>query len=124
MKSPQTCPAMLGRLRASTRLAVLVLLGFALNFTSAFACATHDYADIGLGGDPAAIAHADDGAGDGVAPPFENAGACSHCGVHHAAAIPVDARVVSVPNEGGIATRRVALRLDPEPGEDLRPPIV
>ena len=40
---------LLARLRASTRLAMLVLLVFALKVSTAAACVKHDFADLGLG---------------------------------------------------------------------------
>lgn len=82
---------LLGRLRASTRLAVLVLLVFAMKIGLAAACAKHDFADLGLGSDAthqvAVNASADT---DGDAPgkgPMPHAGACTHCGCHHATAV-------------------------------------
>ena len=58
---------LLARLRTSARLAVLVLLVFAIKIGAATACAKHDFADMGLGSDSdhaafVKVALADDGA--------------------------------------------------------------
>jgi hypothetical protein len=42
---------LLARLRTSARLAMLVLLVFALKIGTAAACAKHDFSDLGLGSD-------------------------------------------------------------------------
>ncbi|MGH8078735.1 MAG: hypothetical protein ACREPE_15645 [Lysobacter sp.] len=82
---------MLTRIRASVRLAVFVLLVFGLKIGTAAACASHDYADLGLGsgGDHALVVKAipdTDGFGD-ARMPLSHAGACAHCSCHHAAAL-------------------------------------
>jgi hypothetical protein len=117
---------MLARLRASTRLAVLVLLIFALKIGAAAACAKHDFADLGLGaGDThGAVAQAVDADGGDVSrTALTHVGTCSHCGCHHASALPTNTIVAfaSIPREGlsyrsGIPPSTY-LRLE------LRPPI-
>ena len=42
---------LLARLRSSARLAVLVLLVFAVKIGAAAACAKHDFIDLGIGAD-------------------------------------------------------------------------
>lgn len=117
----------LGCLRASARVAVLVLLVFAMKIGLAAACAKHDFADLGLGSDAShqvsASASADtddDSPGKG---PLPHAGACNHCGCHHAAAMPVPAYALTAP----LVHDRFGY--DPETGHsapaplELRPPI-
>lgn len=86
---------LLGRLRASPRLAVLVLLVFAMKIGLAAACAKHDFADLGLGSDAShqvtVSAPADTDGSEPGKGPMPHAGGCTHCGCHHAAAVPVQA---------------------------------
>lgn len=119
---------LLGRLRASARLAVLVLLVFAMKIGLAAACAKHDFADLGLGSDAThkvtVSASADTDGGEPGKGSMPHAGACTHCGCHHATAMPVSAYTLTaslvhdrfgfVPEAGQSA---------PAPLE-LRPPIV
>ena len=71
---------LLARLRTSARLAVLVLLVFAIKIGAATACAKHDFADMGLGSDSdhaafVKVALADDGA-DPADPLLGHVGCC------------------------------------------------
>ncbi len=117
----------LGRLRASVRVTVLVLLVFAMKIGLAAACAKHDFADLGLTPEASqqsvsAFADTDDGSNplEGQLP---HAGACTHCGCHHAAAVPVSAYALT----SALAPARFGYAPDaghsaPAPLE-LRPPI-
>lgn len=120
---------MLGRLRASARLAVLVLLVFAMKISLATACAKHDYADLGSSYGTShetvmTAAPADtDGGDDPAQSSLLHAGACTHCGCHHAAAVPVSAYAMTT----SLAHERFGYAPDaahsaPAPLE-LRPPI-
>jgi len=85
----------LGRLRASVRVTVLVLLVFAMKIGLAAACAKHDFADLGLTPEASqqsvsAFADTDDG-NNPLEGQLPHAGACTHCDCHHAAAVPVSA---------------------------------
>ena len=118
--------SLLARLRVSTRLAMLVLLVFALKIGTAAACVKHDFADLGLGtGDTHhAVVHATDtDAGDASKTVLTHAGTCSHCGCHHASALP--ARTVLafavIPREG--LAYRSGTPPSATPRLDLRPPI-
>ena len=92
-----TTPApgtLLGRLRASAWLAVLMLLVFTMKIGLAAACAKHDFADLGLsyGVSPETVmtaAQADTDGGEPTKGSLPHAGTCTHCGCHHAAAVPV-----------------------------------
>src|SRR5690606_37685718 len=91
---------LLARIRASSRLAVLVLLVFALKLGSAAACAQHDFADLGLDGETSTMGLLDVASADPGDPSGPNAlshlGACSHCGSHHASAVPADGFTTAV----------------------------
>jgi len=90
----------LARLRASTRLAMLVLLVAALKLGAAAACAKQDYADLRLGAGNAqgAVVQAmGPGAGDHSEASLPLAGACSHCGCHQASALPTIPAVALAP---------------------------
>lgn len=118
---------LLGRLRASARLAVLVLLVFALKIGAAAACAKHDFADLGLGSGDAqgAIAKAlDADAGSDLSKAaLGHTGACSHCSSHHATALPNESILVYA----SISAEAVLYRsgTPPSAGQclELRPPI-
>lgn len=118
----------LGRLRASTRVAVLVLLVFAMKIGLAAACAKHDFTDLGLGSDTAhQVAASASTNTDGDAPgkgALPHAGACNHCGCHHAAAVPVPAYALTAPlvhDRFGYASETGYSAPAPQ---ELRPPIV
>lgn len=117
----------LARLRASTRLAVLVLLVFALKIGTVAACVQHDFANPELGsGDAhgviAKALDADDG-GDLPKTALGHAGACSHCSSHHASALPNESILVFA----WISSEAVMYRsgMPPSPAQrlELRPPI-
>lgn len=119
---------MLGRLRASARLAVLVLLVFAMKIGLAAACAKHDFADLGLSyGTPhetvMTAAPADTDGGEPTKGSLPHAGACTHCGCHHAAAVPVSAYAMLT----SVAHERFGYAPDPAHSApaplELRPPI-
>ena len=100
MSSRPDRTTMLARLRASTRLAVLVLLIFALKVGAAAACAKNDFAEsnFGISGTHGVIVQATDtNAGDLSKTSFPPAGTCRHCGCHHATALPTNPVLVVVP---------------------------
>lgn len=88
---PAALRTVLARLRASTRLAVLVLLVFALKIGAVAACTQSDFAELDFGGGvgkgQAAGIHAP--AGDKSTAPDQakrvSVGACQHCSCHIAA---------------------------------------
>ena len=99
---------MLARLRASTRLAMLVLLIFALKVGTAAACAKNDFAEsnFGISGTHGVIVQATDtNAGDLSKTSFPPAGTCSHCGCHHATALPTNPVLVVCPDPAGSRCR-------------------
>ncbi len=118
---------LLGRLRASARLAVLVLLVFTMKIGLAAACAKHDFADLGLGSNPShqvsLSASADTDGSEPSKGSMPHAGVCTHCGCHHASAVPVMPYALTAPlahaRFGEIAD---AGHSTPAPLE-LRPPI-
>ncbi len=120
-------PQMLARMRASPRLAVLMLLVFALQIAAAAACTTHDYVDLGFGVSDTlgtAVQAVDVDAGDLPKPSLAHAGSCNHCGCHHASALQTTTvlALASTPSEHGDCSRgglppNSYLRLE------LRPPI-
>ncbi len=118
---------LLGRLRASERLTVLMLLVFSLKIVTAAACAKHDFGDAGPGASEArgVIAKAlDADAGSDPAPVFGHTGACSHCSSHHASALPNESFLVFA----SISAEAVMYRSGTPPSAalrlELRPPIV
>lgn len=118
---------LLARLRNSARLAVLVLLIFAVKIGAATACAKHDLADLGLGSDSdhAALVKAspaDDGAADPANPLPGHAGCCQ-CSCHHATALPPDGQIAFM-----LPPQRLGDRISGAPPNasqrlELRPPI-
>ena len=118
---------LLARLRASTRVAMLVLLVFALKVGMAAACVKHDFADFELGtGDThqAVVQATDTDAGDASKTVLTPAGTCSHCGCHHASALPTSTVLAFAvcPREG--LAYRSGTPPSAAPHMDLRPPIV
>lgn len=122
---------MLARLRSSARLAMLVLLVFALKISAAAACVTHDFADLGLGtgadSSHVAIIKASPTASNDVGlskTPLGQASTCQHCGCHHAVAVFAVAYIslAIVTNELTVHTSGVP----PSAASllELRPPIV
>lgn len=116
----------LGRLRASARVTVLVLLVFAMKIGLAAACAKHDFPDLGVTSDAPHLsvsAFADTDDGNPAEGQLAHAGACTHCGCHHMAAVPDSANVLTT----ALAHARFGYAPDagysvPAPLE-LRPPI-
>ena len=118
---------LLARLRASARLAALVLLVFALKIGTVAACAEHDFADIWLGGggDHALVVSASDIDGSDDAPTTfpSHAGACSHCSFHHASALPPASSTFVVISESGLNATLLGLSPSASLSFELRPPI-
>jgi hypothetical protein len=122
--NPAVPRTMLARLRASARLAVLVLVIFALSIGVAAACAKHDFAELGSGAESQDGATWEASASDEPDAPKKgssaHASACSHCSGHHAAAMVPDApiafglvsKALIVPDSGvpPSATCRLELR--------------
>jgi len=123
---PAAPRTLLARLRSSARLAVLMLLVFALKIGTVAACAQHDFADMGLGtgGDHALLVSGTDGSDDPSTAPYEPMQVrSSHCSSHHAAALTPTATTFVV-----IARRRLdatssGLPPSASPSLELRPPI-
>lgn len=118
---------LLARLRTSARLAVLVLLIFAVKISAATACVKHDFADLGLGSDSthAALVQAspvDDGA-DPANPLLGHAGCCQ-CSCHHATTVPPDVRVAFVLPPQSLGDRLAGPPPSAAQRLELRPPIV
>ncbi|MBN4937372.1 hypothetical protein JY409_04870 [Stenotrophomonas maltophilia] len=116
--------ALLARLRASTRLAVLVLLLFVMKIGAAAACIQHDFADLGMGAkaslEAVAKVPADDGAG---ALKKGSSGACSHCSCHHAAVMAPETSIsVPLPPQG-VAVLLAGVPPSVPSRLELRPPI-
>ena len=119
---------LLARLRASARLAVLVLLVFALKLGAAAACVKHDFADMGFGTDGShAVAvkasPLDSGNDDSTKLKLGHA-ACSHCRCHHAAAMVPDTQVALVLVPQALPMRTSGLPPSTTQPMELRPPIV
>ena len=119
---------LLARLRASARLAVLVLLVFVLKLGAAAACVKHDFADMGFGtdGSHAAAVKASplDGGNDDSTKFKLGHVPCSHCGCHHAAAMVPDTQVVVVLVPQALPMRTSGLPPSTTQPMELRPPIV
>lgn len=121
---------LLARLRSSARLAVLVLLVFAMKVGTAAACAKHDFSDIGRGGGTetshAVVEALPSDAGDlgSDNTRLGHAGTCNHCGCHHAAAVVHVAHIPLAETAGVLAFHTAGLPPSASPSMDLRPPIV
>ena len=118
---------LLARLRASARLAVLVLLVFALKLGTAAACVKHDFADMGFGTDGshavAVKASPLDGGNDDSTKLKLGHAACSHCGCHHVATMVPDTQVVVVLVPQALPMRTSGLPPSASQPLELRPPI-
>lgn len=119
---------LLARLRTSARLAMLVLLVFAMKIGVAAACAKHDFADLGLGTDSSHAAEmkaipADGGDTDLTKTQLGHAGTCNHCSCHHAAAMVPDAHIVFAVLPQELTVRTSGLPSSTWPRLELRPPI-
>ena len=120
---------LLARLRSSARLAMLVLLVFALKLGAAAACVKHDFADMGFGTDGSSHAVAMkasplDGSNDDSTKLKLGHAACSHCGCHHAAAMVPDTQVALVLVPQALPMRTSGLPPSASQPLELRPPIV
>ena len=119
---------LLARLRASARLAVLVLLVFALKLGAAAACVKHDFADMGFGTDGshavAVKASPLDGGNDDSTKLKLGHAACSHCGCHHVATMVPDTQVALVLVPQALPMRTSGLPPSASQPLELRPPIV
>ena len=126
MPSRPNSTLLLARLRDSTRLAMLVLLVFALKVGMAAACVKHDFAALGLGaGDTqqAVVQATNTDADDASKTLLTHAATCSHCGCHHASALPTSTPLAfAVLPRGGLAYRS-GTPPSAAPRQDLRPPI-
>ena len=119
---------LLARLRASARLAVLVLLVFALKLGAAAACVKHDFADMGFGTDGSSHAVAMkasplDGSNDDSTKLKLGHAACSHCGCHHVATMVPDTQVALVLVRQALPMRTSGLPPSASQPLELRPPI-
>ena len=125
---PATSRTLLSRLRASARLAALVLLVFALKIGMVVACAEHDFADMGLGtsGDHALVVAVSDMDGADDAPEIlsSHAGACSHGSTHHPAALTPTSALFAGIVQRGLNPTSSGLPPSASPSFELRPPIV
>jgi len=126
MTAPVPRP-LLASLRASVRLAVLVLFVFALKIGTSVACAKHDFAEMGLGAgaDQGLVVSAPnfDGSDQVPAAVANHAGTCSHCSSHHGSALlPAFSVSISVLKSG---LNPSSLSLPPSASQsfELRPPI-
>lgn len=119
--------AILARLRQSARLAVFMVLVFALKIGAVVTCTVHDMLDPAnaANGSPANVAWIDDASdGDRSGNPFDLGGSCEHCGCHQSTAILPTVSMFQPPCSTlaaacfGTAARHVLLP------KELRPPIV
>lgn len=115
---------LLARLRGSARLAIFVLLVFALKIGVAAACVKHDFAESGLGGSAAAevlqvdaVPSGDDGT------PLDFTGTCTHCACHHAAALLPEFHTALPVGPEALHTRVWTPPSNAPPRFELRPPI-
>lgn len=125
--NPAAPCTLLARLRSSARLAVLVLLIFAMKIGAAAACAKHDFADLGLGSDSshAAVVKAVPADDDGnPAKPQLGHASCCQCSCHHAVAITTEVRVAFVLPPQRLDERLSGLPPSGSQRLELRPPIV
>ncbi len=122
-------PPLLARLRASTRLAVLVLTIFFMKMGMVTACSMHDLGDLaGGGGEFAAVsatlvdASADEA--DTIPGSFKHGAAgCVDCSCHHAAALlPEGPRFSIASTRVGPISDLIQFHLL-APRRELRPPI-
>lgn len=118
---------LLARLRTSARLAVFVLLVFALKIGAAAACAKHDFADLGMGTDSShTVMQAPTDSGDADLAktlPGHTGAACSHYGCHHAAAVVPSAYISSAIATNGLTVSTADPPSSASPLRELRPPI-
>jgi hypothetical protein len=128
MLTKRAATSVIGRIRTSTRLAVLLLLIFGLKLGTAAACVGHDFADLGLGtiGEQASTWNASPADSDGDPRPttIEHASNCTHGSCHQVADSVVSASgfvpIIRPALEVGVDGRRLTFVLQSQ----LRPPIV
>ncbi|MBS1939650.1 MAG: hypothetical protein JST38_02080 [Bacteroidetes bacterium] len=121
---PTASHSVLARLRSSARLAVLVLLVFALRIGSVSACAQQDFADLGFGGNPHGVmVKAPTDLDVGGKTTVSHGGSCADCGCHHPATLPpmISTAHVQMPQ----VLRVVISGIPPSTAirQELRPPI-
>ena len=124
---PHPDSSLLARLRASTRVAMLVLLVFALKIGTSAACIQHDLADAGLAPGDAhglIVKAVDSNAGDESVGESGRLAACPDCGCHHASAVPQSVNAVAAILDVAVATHVPVAMANAMPSLELRPPIV
>lgn len=126
---PAVPRTLLARLRSSARLAVFVLLVFTLKIGAVAACAKHDFADMGMGsGSSQGTEKTDSVRASADVDPTQaqlgHAGACNHCGCHHAAVVVPVAYISLAISANGLTVRPEGLSPSASPPLELRPPIV
>ena len=126
--SPAAPRTLLARLRTSARLAVLVLLVFAMKIGVAAACAKHEFADLGLGTDGSHTAvmkapSTDGGDTDLTKTKLGHASACS-CSCHHATTTALESNVAFTALPQELVVRSSGLPPSAALPQELRPPIV
>ena len=118
---------LLARLRSSARLAVLVLLVFAVKIGAAAACAKHDFIDLGIGADSSQAVMKAISANNGDADLGKtlpgHAGTCTHCECHHAAAVVPTAHLSLAITTNGLTACNTGPPPSASPLQELRPPI-
>ncbi|GAB3319595.1 MULTISPECIES: hypothetical protein [Lysobacteraceae] len=124
-----TAPStMLGRLRASARLAALVLLVFAMKIGVVAACAQHDFALLGLGTDSThqliVNSVSDTDGADPAQGTLPQGSACTHCSCPHAVAVPVTPHTMATALPHARFGYAVSANRSAPVLLELRPPIV
>jgi hypothetical protein len=119
--SPARSHTLLSRLRTSARLAVFVLLVFALKLGTATACVEHDFSTAGIGTDTMQVADVRD---DLTATPSSGSYTTNHCDCVHATAVPPTPQFVVVVFSPQLSSRHFILPPGTALSLDLRPPIV
>lgn len=128
MLTKRAATSVLGRIRTSSRLAVLLLLIFGLKLGTAAACVGHDFADLGLRtmGEHASTWSPSqaDFDGDSKSTTIEHASNCTHGSCHQVADSVLSASgyvpIIRPALEVGVDGRRPIFVLQSQ----LRPPIV
>ncbi|MGD9582964.1 MAG: hypothetical protein AB7V26_04730 [Lysobacterales bacterium] len=120
---------LLARLRASAHPAVFALLVFTLKIGAVVACATHDFADVGVGTvvSQVAVMKVLPAAGtevDLTTTTLGHAATCTHCACYHAAAVVPVAYLFLAVTANALTVRTAGLLPSASPPLELRPPIV
>lgn len=127
MSNPMPQPV-LARLRASARLAMLVLLLFAMKIGVAAACVPHDFGDLknSVVQGHALVSQAPSSDGDGNQSPatFGHAATCNHCGCQHGSAVPPASLQTSAALTFERLHHRIEASSSPSLRLELRPPII